>query len=347
MTLVVNFLKPKKSPVLKTGLFLFILTGIISCTSLDTPTTNEYTEHYSGEAQGTTFSIIAIDSLERDLSYSIDSVFHLMDYTFSAYVDTSIVTNINENRAYQLNEHFIHLFNLSRKLSLQTNGAFDLTVGQLARAWGFGPSQEKSVTPKIDSLLKLTGYDKVTLQNDSLIKSNPGIKLDFNAIAQGYTVDVMAEMLKKRNIMNFMVEVGGEVKAEGINPAGGKWKIGIDKPIEKGREINSIVELQDLALATSGNYRKFKVVDGKKIGHSIDPRTGVPTTNSLLSVSVTGKNCALTDGLATTFMVTGMDEALELLTKPEFEQYDALFIYSDTTGEIKEKFTPNFPLIEQ
>jgi FAD:protein FMN transferase len=218
-----------------------------------------------------------------------------------------------------------------------TAGAFDITVGPLVRAWGFGPDVHKNFSEsKRDSLMKLVGMEKVSLINGRLIKSDPGIYLDVNAIAQGYSVDVASRYFDNLGISNYLIEIGGEVRARG-KKAGALWRIGIDRPddnnMSPGQTLQAIVKIADKALATSGNYRKFYIEDGIKYSHEIDPKTGYPAKNTLLSVTIIAGECAMADGIATACMVMGKDKTIEFLgAHPEFEAY---LIYSDDSGNFK------------
>jgi thiamine biosynthesis lipoprotein len=210
-------------------------------------------------------------------------------------------------------------------------------VGPLVKAWGFGPDAHKNFTEsKRDSLMKLVGMRKVSLVNGRLKKDNPAICLDFNAIAQGYSVDVICRFFDKQGIKNYLIEIGGEVRAKGSK--GGKlWRVGIDKPVDgnmsPGESLQAVLELKDKAIATSGNYRKFYVENGIKYSHHIDPKTGNISKNSLLSVSIIASECALADGVATGCIVMGKEKAIEFLSNhPEFEAY---LVYSDSNGNFK------------
>jgi thiamine biosynthesis lipoprotein len=210
-------------------------------------------------------------------------------------------------------------------------------VGPLVRAWGFGPDAHKSFTEaKRDSLMKLVGISKVSLIKGKLIKSDPHISLDFNAIAQGFSVDIICRFFNNLGIKNYLVEIGGEVRAKG-KKGGNLWRIGIDKPVDNnnspGRELEAIIKISDKALATSGNYRKFYIEDGVKYSHEIDPKTGYPVKNTLLSASVIANDCTTADGIATACMVFGTEKTIEFLgNHPEFE---AFLVYSDSNGNFK------------
>ena len=199
---------------------------------------------------------------------------------------------------------FIELYNKSLEINKETHGALDLTVGPLVNAWGFGPEKKAIIdSAKIDSLLQYVGMEKIRLDGRKLIKNLPGIKIDVNSIAQGYAVDIVYRYFEKLGTENFMVEIGGEVRTKGKNPSGDFWRIGVDKPVEgnniAGENIQTIILLDNKAVTTSGNYRKFFEEDGRKYSHIIDPHTGYPYKNSLLSVTVIAKDALTADGYDT------------------------------------------------
>ena len=245
-----------------------------------------------GNTQGTTYHIIYRYS--RMLKPQVDSILHAIDMSLSTYNPNSIISKVNRNEPVKLDDHFIKVFRKSIEISEATDGAFDVTVGPLVDAYGFGPGNRiNHLTKKqIDSILQFVGYHKVHLEGRKLIKDDPRIQLDFNAIAQGYTVDVIAKYFDRLGITDYMVEVGGELLAKGRNEFGEAWRIGIDKPIEGSteatREIQLIVGFKGAkkAISTSGNYRRFYVENGIKYTHTINPHTGYPVKSNLLSASI-------------------------------------------------------------
>lgn len=298
----------------------------------------------AGKAQGTTFSITYLDPQGRDFSKPVDSLFRLIDKSMSLWDSTSVISRMNRNEAgAQADEHFTNVFNRAKEISLATGGAFDATVGPLVKAWGF--SYKKGLPPpdsaQVDSLLQLVGFHKIRLENGFLQKADPRMEVDLNAIAQGYTVDLIAGFLEKSSVQNYLVEIGGEVRSAGRNDRGDAWNIGIDKPIESeregGRPLQTTVTLSGKSLATSGSYRKFIERDGKKFSHAIDPKTGYPITHTLLSVSVIAGDCATADAYATAFLVMGMEKAMETAAKHGFEIY---CIYADEHGALQVRATP-------
>jgi len=299
----------------------------------------------SGYAQGTTFVVRYFGTADSTaIVNGIDSIFNLIDHTVSLYDSNSILVKVNRNEPVTLNPFFITLFNRSMEISKETGGAFDITVGPLVKAYGFyRKNQQPLDETRIDSLRKRVGYDKVALDSGRLVKQDPGALLDFNAIAQGYTVDLVASLLEFHGIRNYIVEIGGEVRVSGNKPDGAPWVVGIEKPASSdsaAQEVKQKIALAGLSVATSGNSRKFFVRDGVKYSHTIDPQTGSPVCHSLLSVTVIASDCMTADAYATACMVMGMEKALAFLARhPGTEGY---FIYSSPSGEIKEHYTPGF-----
>lgn len=286
---------------------------------------------YDGYAQGTTFHIV-YDSVAGNLNEKIDSIFRVIDASMSLYDSSSLICKFNKSESgLMVDEHFYQVFSLSKNIHQITDGAFNPAVYPLVKLWGFGPNRfhedsVKNKDSKADSLLQFTHFEDIEFDSS---KSNPSQNqyfiakkkrknmLDFNGIAQGYTVDVISELFENKGIANYMIEVGGEVKAKGINVQGKTWRIGIDKPVEETdkRVLQAIVNLENLALATSGSYRKFYIKDGKRYSHTIDPFTGKPVKHNLLSVSVFTSSCARADGLATAFMAMGSQKAVDFIRK--------------------------------
>lgn len=300
------------------------------------PQKSEYMK-ISGFAQGTTYSITYENSRNEDYSEDIDSILKAFDRSLSIYDSTSIISRINDNdSSVDADDWFVEVFKKSVEVNATSGGAFDITVGPVVKAWGFanGPVA-KHDSAHIDSLLQFVGMDKVKLEGRKLIKKSPGVKIDVNAIAQGYSVDVVCRFFEEKKIKNYLVEIGGEVKGKGTNAKNNFWRIGIDKPSEgnmdPGKELQAIIEINNKSLATSGNYRKFFVEDGVKYSHTIDPKTGFPARNTLLSATVVCNDCMDADAYATAFMVLGVEKSKELASKlPGIEVF---FIYSNTKGQ--------------
>ncbi len=288
-----------------------------------------------GKIYGTIYHIVYESPGAKDLHTEIDSELDKLNLIFSTFNPESQISKVNTNQPVKLNQYFITCFKRSMEVSELSGGAFDITVAPLVNAWGFGFRKKEKITPSlIDSLLQLTGYRKVKLADGKIVKENPGIMLDMSAIAKGYTCDIIGSYLAKKDCENYMVEIGGEIVARGLNPKGEIWNIGISKPDENSflsnEDIQAVAKLPDRAMATSGNYRNFYVEDGKKYAHEIDPKTGYPVQHNLLSTTVIANDCMTADAWATAFMVLGLEKSVELQKRiPGIEVY---FIYSDESG---------------
>lgn len=293
----------------------------------------------SGEAQGTTYHISFLTEDKSDHKPAIDSILRKIDSSLSTYLPASIISRINNNDSnVKLDDHFNKVFYKSQEIGQRTEGAFDITIAPVINAWGFGFSKKEEVdSTRIKNLLQYVGYRRVRIQNNKLIKENPGIMLDFNAIAQGYAVDVLAAYLDSKEVVDYYVELGGEVIAKGDKGDHEFWKIGIDKPKEgpvEQREIQAVVKLYNQALATSGNYRRFYEEAGQKFSHIIDPKTGYPAKNNLLSASVIADDCMTADAYATAFMVMGLERSLQFLSQNKELHLGVFFIF-DERGTLK------------
>lgn len=270
-----------------------------------------------------------------DLQSEIEAELQKVDASLSPFNKTSVITRINNNEEVVPDSMFLQVFNMAKEISANTDGAFDITVAPLVNAWGFGFKNEEQVTPEmIDSLRQFVGFEKVSLRDGKIVKQDPRIILDCSAIAKGYGSDVVARFLDSKGIRNYMIEIGGEIVVRGLNPDKRKWRVGINKPVEDSlslnNEIETILEITDMAMATSGNYRNFYYKGGKKYAHTIDPRSGYPVQHSILSSTVLAKDCATADAYATSFMVMGLEKAQKVLAAhPEIQAY---FIYTDEEG---------------
>lgn len=285
----------------------------------------------SGFAQGTTYNIIYENSINKDLAEQVDSILKAFDRSLSNYNDSSVISRVNNNdTTVILDDLFLNFFDKSKEIYAKTNGAFDFTVAPVVNAWGFGFSDTAKVdSVLVDSLLQYVGSDKINIVSGKIQKQNPNIKIIGNAIAQGYSVDIVAAYFDLLHINNYLVEIGGEVKSKGVNNKGTVWRVGIDMPLDtlKQRKLHSVITLADKAIATSGNYRKFYVKDQIKYSHTIDPSTGFPVQHSLLSATVIANAGIDADALATAFMVMGAEQAKEFDRKtPEI----LLFLIYDT-----------------
>ena len=288
----------------------------------------------SGMVFGTVYNITY--ECDSDLHQAIKAELQKVDNSLSPFNDHSIITAINQNKDVVPDEMFLTVYNKAMEISRETSGAFDITVAPLVNAWGFG--FKNGIQPnrhQVDSLRRLIGYEKIALKDGRIVKQSPGIMLDCSAIAKGFGSDVVADFLRQHGVTNFMVEIGGEIVTSGVNPQRLPWKIGVIKPTDDTlsvkSEILSVLNVTDLAMATSGNYRNFYYKGGKKYAHTIDPKTGYPVQHSLLSATVLAKDCATADAYATSFMVLCIDGAKKILERhPELMVY---FIYADANGQ--------------
>jgi len=296
-----------------------------------------------GYAQGSTYHITYIDKQNRDFQPDIEKILVDFDNSVSTYIPNSIISRINSNQKnVVVDNYFITCFNKAKEVWQNTEGAFDPTVYPLVNAWGFGPGKKQKIEKsKIDSILKFVGFNLIKLKGNHVVKKDPRVALDFNAFAQGYSVDVVSDFLNSKGITSYIVEIGGEVYAKGKNINHDFWKIGIEKPIDNKETENplmAIVKLEDLAVATSGNYRRFIIEDGVKYAHHLDPKTGYPTKNNLLSASIFAKECITSDAYATGILVMGLEKSkLFLASRPEIQAY---LIYSDENGNYQMYETP-------
>lgn len=281
---------------------------------------------------------------DGDLKDEIEAELKKFDSSLSPFNDTSVISRVNRNEDIVTDAFFQTCFNRSMEVSTATQGAFDITIAPLANAWGFG--FKKGTFPDstmIDSLLQITGYQKVKLENGKIVKADPRIMLSCSAVAKGYGVDVVARYLDSKGIQNYMIDIGGELVLKGKNPKDEAWRIGINKPVDDSlsvnKELQTTLQLTDVGIATSGNYRNFYYKDGKKYAHTIDPRTGYPVQHNILSSTVIAKDCMTADALATAFMVMGLKEAEAFANA--HPDIDAYFIYSDDQGNLKTYVTKN------
>ena len=294
--------------------------------------------YIEGAAQGTTYHITYFDAENRNFSAEITQLLKDFDKSVSTYDTSSIISKINRNVPnVVVDETFITCFKKAKEIHKNTNGAFDPTVYPLVNAWGFGPEKYDLVSKDlIDSLRQFVGFDKIKLKGNKIVKKDPRVRLDFNAFAQGYSVDLVAKLLKKQGIKNFIVEIGGEVYAEGTQPNDYAWTVGIEEPLDNQVSTNPyqvIVLMDNLAVATSGNYRRFTEVNGVKVVHHIDPTTGYPTSNNLLSASIFANECITSDATATGILVMGLEKAKIYLEK--HKELEAILIYSDENGDFQ------------
>lgn len=321
----------------KNVLILFVSLFFLSCNT-------DRLNVVRGKAQGTTYTISYIGNERDNLKQSLDSIFQVIDLSMSNYREDSTISRINNGEDIAVDQHFKNVLLASQIVYNQSDGYFDPSIGQLIRIWGFGERKHTTAPSKqtIDSLLVGTGMNKISLTSDShLRKSSQNIKLNFNAIAQGYTCDVIASFLKSLGYSDFIVEVGGELFICGRNSIKNKpWTIGIDNPLqsdEKEREVITKLELTDCGLATSGNYRKVWTdsTTGKRYVHTINPKTGYPQQSDILSATVISSTSMFADAYATTLMAIGMERAKTFLSNHPELKYLILYQSKDGDSQIK------------
>ena len=317
----------------------FTLFVLVSCKKRE-----PYNTKLSGQVFGTSYSVI----YDSDTNYEkeFDSLFYVINKSLSTYIENSDISKLNRNEAVEVDEHFIKVFKSSEAIYKQTNGAFDPTIGAVVNAWDFGPEGKIVALDslKIDSLMLSVGLNKVKQRSNTILKKQLNTYLDFNAIAKGYAVDVIAEFLESQNVTDYLVEIGGEIRCKGINQekvAG--WIVGIDKPnFDGSQSVMKTVNLEDEAMATSGTYRKFKLDEnGNRYAHIIDTKTGYPSKTNVLSVSVIANDCMTADAYATAFQAMGIKKVTELLEiHPELKVF---FIFENENKEYETLALNDFP----
>ena len=298
----------------------------------------KYIQH-NGFTQGT-FYIVKYETPQGiDYKEEIDELLREFSASLSMYNPNSLISRINQNDPDAVvDAYFRTVFNKAAEVNRASGGVFDITVAPLVNLWGFGfTSDTPDMDPKkIDSLLQYVGMDKIRIEGNKVVKDFPEVMLDMNAIAKGYAVDVVANFLKEKGCRNYLVNIGGEIAARGVNASGYVWYTGIERPVENaiyGESVDYVVRLKNRAMATSGNYRRFHEIDGKKYGHTIDVKTGYPVMHNLLSASIIADDCMTADAWATVCLASGLEKSIQLLRQhPELE---ALLIYSDEKGDYK------------
>ncbi len=329
-------------------MFFLLFLAILSSCDKETEITYQRIE---GMAFGTSFHISFDEANKEVTEAAIDSLIHAMNRSLSTYMPDSDISKINKgDTTIVVDALFEEVFNKSAKVFKETEGAFDPTIGVLVNAWGFGPgnSLAQMGQSQVDSLLVFVGFDKIKLENRKLIKDHPETYLDFNANAKGFAVDLMGRFLESKEIRNYLIEIGGEIRARGVNPKNQPWRVAIEKPnFDGSRSFQTIVALKNESIATSGNYRKFKIdsLSGEKYAHTIDTHTGYPSKSNLLSASVIGSlDCDDVDAYATAFMAMGLEKSKIFLDK--HQEIKAFLIYSDTLNGLNTFITKNLVLEE-
>jgi thiamine biosynthesis lipoprotein len=330
---------------------IIFLLGALACLALPAACGRQAAPvEISGLTMGTTYSVKLVTpnaSLDTaDIQSGIEAILADIDRCMSTYTDDSELSALNRNTStgnIPISAELAAIISAALEISRFTHGAFDITVGPLVGLWGFGPEQAPPAIPpaeRISQALARTGYHKLTLGTNPrwLNKSLPDLQLDLSGIAQGYAVDKIAAYLDGRGIENYMIEVGGEIKARGMKPGGTPWRIGIEKPVTDRRQVQWILRLDNMAMATSGDYRNYFEIDGKRYSHIIDPATGWPVAHDLVSVTVLGATAARADALATALMVMGPEGGVQFAGANDIT---AMFVIRNR-DEFAERYTGSF-----
>ena len=304
------------------ALIFMVIAALLLLLLPDNPKVQYY--HHQGNIFGTYYNIRY--QATADLHDAIQQRLQDFDHSLSMFNPNSVISHINRNDSITTDSLFEVLYAEARAISQLSDGAFDITVRPLVNAWGFGNNTQHTATPNIDSIKVFVGYNKVRLINHHLQKDDERITLDASAIAKGYACDVVAHLLRENGCKNLLVDIGGEVVLQGINQEGNPWRVGITRPTIDAtgaeKELQEVIESNDLCMATSGNYLQYYFVNGQRRSHTIDPRSGHPVHHSLLSATVTASSCMRADALATACMVLGKKEALDMIERtPEAACY--------------------------
>jgi thiamine biosynthesis lipoprotein len=286
---------------------------------------------FGGQTMGTTYNVtvhgLPIDTAVEALRHATHSALDDVNKRMSVYSPDSELSRFNAHKSqapFSVSAGTAEVFRISRQVSEQSCGAFDITVGPLVNAWGFGPEKTSSDPdgPVIAALRERVGWRLVEARDDNtLVKKHPDLHCDLSAVAKGYGVDKAAEALDRLGAKNYLVEVGGEVRTKGVNPDGHRWRLAIERPSNGGQHVQLVVGLSGFSLATSGDYRIFRIQDGKRLSHEIDPRTGRPVKNSVASASVIHPSCAWADAYATALMVLDPDDGYAFAEKNRLAVY--------------------------
>lgn len=320
--------------------YLLILLLIFSCQQEPKNT------KMSGEVFGTTYGIQYFSERDENFQKPFDSLFHIINISMSTYQTDSDISKVNRNEAFDVDDHFKKVFNTSKEIYKATDGFFDPTIGIMVNGWDFGPEGKVMVLDslKVHDLMLSVGLGKVSLENNKIIKQDPNTFIDFNAIAKGYGVDVIAEYLESQDIMDYIVEIGGEIRCKGQNAEKKKpWKVGVELPhFDSEQSILNAVSLYDESMATSGTYRKFKTDSlGNRYSHIIDPKTGYPSKTNLLSISVIAKDCMTADAYATAFKAMGIAKVKTFLNS--HSEIKAFLIFENEQNQIETLSLNGFP----
>lgn len=340
--------------MIKSIIAINFLLIVLSCNQKESPA--KYFE-VSGETMGTYYHITFGAQDDYPEQSDIDQWLADLNMALSTYVKNSTISQFNrsdqgisakELHDEKLARYFFDNIFISKEINAKSDGYFDPTVMPLVNYWGFGYDHTQELTEidtqKVDSLKQLVGFNKLKISSGdqpSVSKSDHKVELDFSAVAKGYAIDIVSRILEDSfSIRNYLVDIGGESRAKGVNSQGNIWRIGISEPMENSpfNNFKFIVELKDKSIATSGNYRNFYEIDGRKISHTMNPKTGFFERNNLLSASVLTEECGIADGYATACMAMGFEKAKKMIE--EDASLEAVFIYIDSTNQIKHYITP-------
>lgn len=301
---------------------------------------------FSGYAQGTTYRITYLEDDSLSWQEEIEKMLDSIDRSLSLYRPGSLISRFNEHPRGMVMDRFMReVVEKSLEISRQSEGAFDITIKPLMDLWGFGVKRHRQVPDSavVQEALTYTGYRLLDIRGDSLIKKDPRVQIDAGGIAQGYAVDVLAELLEEKGVLHYLVELGGEIRTRGYNDQSEKWKIGIEKPAEgQGNQtpLEQIIALSGPSIAVSGDYRNFYESGGKHYTHHIDPHTGRPKESLVISVAVIAPDCMTADALGNVPMILGIEQSLSALR--QFPGVSAFFIFKDACGDLQTLATEEF-----
>ena len=323
------------------SLFVLIVLSVVSCKQDVTNT------RLNGPIFGTFYDVTYASDGNENFQASLDSIFAAVNQSMSNYQADSDISKVNKHELEVVDAYFVEVFKASKQIYTETNGVFDPTIGTLVNAWNFGSEQSKTKLDslKIDSLMQFVGFENIQLKNNTLIKTDPKPYLDFNAIAKGYAVDLVAEFLESKYVANYLVNIGGELRTKGINiEKQSGWTVAIENPnFDGSQSYDKVFVLKDKAMATTGTYRKFKLdANGKRYAHIIDTKTGYPTKTNILSVSVIAEDCIMADGYATAFQAMGVERVKQFLT--EHSELQAYLIFENENKGFEVLALNNFPI---
>ena len=320
------------------AILLILAIGVASCSQQPKKIVLE------GLAQGSYYAITYFDTQNRNFQHEIDSIFHAVDMSVNLWVENSIISKVNRNEEVALDSIFIDNFRIAQEAARLSDGYFDPTISPIVAAWGFSYKNGDTLTPQlIDSLRTLVDYQKVRIENGHVIKDNPAITLDFNAIAQGYTSDLIASFLESQGVVNYLVDTGGEIMTKGGKPNGQPWIVGIEKPADNEKSeqvVQTRIAVRDKGVVTSGSTRKYVERNGKRYSHCINPKTGCPVEHHVLSVTVTADNATWADALASICMVMGLEQSLPLIES--MDGVEAYYIFINENGKLETFATEGF-----